>query len=97
MTDMPDPISSGRIDREPLDYPTPGVCPSRADREQILRDVFADAGEELGAYDERIAVWFAAFADWGTFATVVSWVKRAASSGGPDAAAEAPCASPSPP
>ena len=73
----PDPIPSGPIDAEPLD------SRPRADREQILRAVFADAGLELGAYDERIATWFAAFADWGTFATVALWVKRAASSGGP--------------
>ena len=97
MTDIPDPIPSGPIDREPLDYPKPGVCPSASDRERILRRVFADAGVELGVYDERVATWFAAFADWGTFATVVSWVKRAGESGGPDTAMEAPSVSPSPP
>lgn len=45
MTDMPDPIPSGRIDAEPLD------SRPRADREEILRAVLADAEVELGAYD----------------------------------------------
>ena len=70
-------IPTGPIDREPLDYPTPDY-PTSAEREAILRDTLSAAGVELGAYDERIADWFAQFADWGTFATMVSWVQRAA-------------------
>ena len=56
-------IPSARIDAEPLDYPTPGVYPAAAAREALLRAVLADAGVELGAYDERIVAWFADFAD----------------------------------
>ncbi|MFF4548622.1 hypothetical protein ACFY1J_31050 [Streptomyces sp. NPDC001406] len=44
----------------------------------ILRDILHAAGVELGAYDERIVRWFAEFADWSTFAVMVSWVARAA-------------------
>lgn len=49
------------------------------EQEAILRDALLAAGVELGSYDERIVNWFAQFADWGTFATITSWVKRAAS------------------
>lgn len=78
MTDLPG-IPSGRIDREPLDYPTPGVFPSAIEREGLLRDVFRAAGVELGLYDERIAAWLAQTSDWSTFAVIASWIMRAAS------------------
>jgi hypothetical protein len=71
-------IPAGPIDREPLDYPTPGVFPSATEREGILRDAFRAADVELGAYDERIAKWLAETSDWSTFAVIASWVKRAA-------------------
>lgn len=53
------------------------------DEANTLLDAFADevraeAGVELGAYDERIVRWFAGFADGGTYAVIASWVKRAA-------------------
>ena len=70
-------IPDGPIDREPLDYPTPGVFPLAAEREGILRDVLRTANVELGAYDERIATWLAQTSDWSTFAVVTSWIKRA--------------------
>ncbi|MFF7139584.1 hypothetical protein ACFZBZ_45800 [Streptomyces sp. NPDC008196] len=70
-------IPTGPIDREPLDYPTADY-PSATDREAILRETFRAAGVELGAYDDRIAVWLAQTADWSTFAVIASWVQRAA-------------------
>lgn len=70
-------IPTGPIDREPIDYPTPGVFPSAAERDGILREVFREAGIELGAYDERIARWLAETSDWSTFAVIASWVQRA--------------------
>lgn len=70
-------IPAGPIDREPLDYPAPGVYPSTLAKTVILRDVFRAAGVELGAYDERIAHWLADTADWSTFAVIASWVQRA--------------------
>jgi hypothetical protein len=70
-------IPTGPIDREPLDYPDPGVYPSTARKTQILRDVFGAAGVEKGGYDDRIAHWLADTADWSTFAVIVSWVQRA--------------------
>jgi hypothetical protein len=71
-------IPTGPIDREPLDYPEPGVYPSGDHKADILRSVFGTAGVELGAYDERIAQWLADTADWSTFAVIASWVQRAA-------------------
>lgn len=72
MTADPPNIPNGPIGFEPLDH-----RPS-AEQEAILRSVLDAAGVELGAYDERIVQWFAAFADWGTFAVIASWVQRAA-------------------
>ena len=70
-------IPTGPIDREPLDYPAPGVYPGTARKAEILADVFRAAGVELGAYDDRIAHWLADTADWSTFAVITSWVQRA--------------------
>lgn len=71
-------IPAGPIETEPIDYPTPGVFPTPNEREGILRDIFRTTGVELGAYDDRIACWFAEFSDWSTFAVMASWVSRAA-------------------
>lgn len=68
-------IPTGPIDREPL---LPGE--SDTDREAVLRDVLAAAGVELGTYDDRIVRWAGSTLDWGTLATITSWVKRAAQS-----------------
>lgn len=70
-------IPTGPIDREPLDYPTPGVFPLKAEREAILRSVLATADVQLGAYDERIVRWLAETSDWSTLAVITSWIKRA--------------------
>lgn len=74
-------IPTGPIDREPLDYPAPGVYPDTARKAEILMDVFSAAGVELGTYDDRIATWLAQTADWSTFAVITSWVQRAAQAG----------------
>ena len=74
----PPAIPSGPIDREPLDYPTPGVFPLAPEREAILRGVLAGAGVQLGVYDERIVVWLAQTSDWSTLAVITSWIQRAA-------------------
>lgn len=70
-------IPTGPIDHEPLTYPGDHY-PTATERAAILRDTLAEAGVELGAYDDRIATWFAEFADWGTFAVITSWIQRAA-------------------
>lgn len=79
-------IPAGRIDREPLDYPTPGVFPSTAERESTLRGTLAAAGVETGTYDDRIVKWLAGW-EWSTLAVVASWVQRAGQ-GGQQAQAE---------
>jgi len=63
-------IPTGPIEAEPI-----GV---RADTDQIaaLVDTLAEAGVELGEYDERIVAWLARW-EWGTVATIASWIKRA--------------------
>jgi hypothetical protein len=78
MTADPFNIPTGPIHTEPLDH-----RPS-AEQETILRSILADAGVELGAYDERILRWLAQFADWGTFAVIASWVRRAGAQTGND-------------
>ena len=45
--------------------------------EAILRDTLLRRGVEPGEYDERMIRWFCDLADWGTFATIASWVERA--------------------
>jgi hypothetical protein len=72
-------LPSGPVDREPLGDHHRGA----REQEAALRQVLADAGVELGAYDERIVEWFAQFADNGTFNTMVSWVQRAAAGTAP--------------
>lgn len=70
-TDLP-AIPVGPIDRKPSGSAT------TSEREELLRQVLADAGVELGADDERIVTWFADCVDWSTFAVIASWVRRAA-------------------
>jgi len=65
-------IPSDPVDRMPTGFAT------AAEREAILRQVLADAGLTLGAYDEVIVKWMVNTLDWWTFATVVSWIQRAA-------------------
>ncbi|MEU5736206.1 hypothetical protein ABZ797_46585 [Streptomyces antimycoticus] len=77
MTATESGIPTGPIDREPLDYPAPGGYPSSDRKAEIMTAVFAQAGIELGAYDERIAAWLTDTADWSTFAVITSWVQRA--------------------
>jgi len=69
-------IPTGPIDREPLDYPTDDY-PATGAREAILRDNLREAGVDMGEYDDRIVRWLAEFSDWGTFATITSWIQRA--------------------
>jgi hypothetical protein len=76
-----DAIPGGPIERAPLDYPAPGNFPSAAEREAILRQVLANAGVQIGAYDHLIVRWFAEYADWPTFAVITSWIKRAGQRG----------------
>jgi hypothetical protein len=66
-----DPIPTG-----PVTYPGPlGVLGDDRQREQLLA-VLADAGVELGSYDERIVAWLAEW-EWSTVATIAGWIKRA--------------------
>lgn len=65
-------IPSGPVDRMPAGFGT------AAEREALLRGVLADANVALGAYDEVIVRWLATGPDWWTFATLVSWIRRAA-------------------
>ncbi|WP_405888859.1 hypothetical protein OG762_36910 [Streptomyces sp. NBC_01136] len=72
MIPIPSGIPAGPIETEPLGYRPHGG------QEAILRETLAAAGVALGAYDERIASWFADYADWSTFAVITSWIQRAA-------------------
>ncbi|MGD6757321.1 hypothetical protein [Streptomyces sp. BH105] len=75
MTDVNEfDIPTGPIDSEPLG----SRHRSSDEQEAILRDALLAAGVEIGQYDDRIVQWFARFADWGTFATMTSWLQRAA-------------------
>lgn len=49
-----------------------------AERDQMLRQTLADAGVELGAYDEVIVKWMVNTLDWWTLATIASLIRRAA-------------------
>ena len=66
-------IPTGPVEREPLG----SRHRTREEQEAILRDALLAAGLRLGDYDDRIVTWFAEFADWGTFATITSWIQRA--------------------
>lgn len=77
-TTDPSGIPTGPIDHEPTAaYDDDGRFKDATAREVILRDALAQAGVELGVYDDRIVAWFAQFADWSTFATMTSWISRA--------------------
>lgn len=68
-----DPVPTGPVQTEPRGFV------SGPDQHEQLLAVLADAGVELGAYDQLIAEWLAVSPgqDWGTVATIASWVKRA--------------------
>lgn len=63
-------IPQGPVDRSPV-----GFMPA-ADQLALVHRVLAEAGVELGAYDERMAEWVAGW-DWPTVAVIASWVQRA--------------------
>lgn len=65
-------IPTGPLDREPDGY-LPGT-----EREALLRRILADAGVQLGRYDEAMVAWLADW-DWSTFAAITSLIQRAAS------------------
>jgi hypothetical protein len=46
----------------------------------IILDELADAGVELGAYDQRMINWLAGW-EHGTLVTIASWIKRAHAAG----------------
>ncbi|MFJ4843701.1 hypothetical protein [Streptomyces sp. NPDC088746] len=69
-----DPVPNGPVQREPRGFV------SAPDQQNQLLAVLADAGVELGEYDHRIVEWMTLSPgwEWGTVATIASWVKRAA-------------------
>jgi hypothetical protein len=70
-------IPLGPVEQEPMG----SRHRSTQEQEAILRDALLAAGLRLGDYDDRIVRWFADFADWGTFATITSWIQRAGDAG----------------
>ncbi|MGJ5899392.1 hypothetical protein ACSCBZ_46755 [Streptomyces niveiscabiei] len=82
-------IPTGPVESEPRPLASLGFHATRDHQEKFLRQILDDAGIELGAYDERIAAWLAG-ADWGTAATVMSWVQRASRAGTGAAAGREP-------
>lgn len=68
-----DPVPTGPVQTEPRGFV------SALDQQEQLLAVLAEAGVELGEYDHRIAEWLTRSPgqDWGTVATIASWVKRA--------------------
>lgn len=80
MTNSVPGIPTGPVEREPLSYATLGFHAPPEVRERLIRQVLDVAGVELGAHDERVAVWLAD-ADWGTVSTVAGWVQRAGRAG----------------
>ncbi|MFJ4051756.1 hypothetical protein ACIP29_37505 [Streptomyces coelicoflavus] len=69
-----DPVPTGPVQTEPSGFVT------SADQHEQLLAVLADAGVELGDYDQRIIDWLTRSPgwEWSTVATIASWVKRAA-------------------
>ncbi|MGW1848594.1 hypothetical protein [Streptomyces sp. NPDC001966] len=65
-----DPVPTGPVETSPRGY-----VDDAEQRAQLLA-VLADAGIELGAYDQRIVDWLGGW-EWSTVATIASWVKRA--------------------
>lgn len=68
-------MTTRQIPDGPIETPPNGFAPS-AEQRQVLLDVLAEAGFELGAYDLRLVEWLAGW-DWSTVATIASWIKRA--------------------
>jgi hypothetical protein len=75
--------STEPIDREPRGYPF-----LAKENEALLRDTLANAGVELGEWDDLILRWLAKW-EFGTVAVVASWIVRTAQSGPPGSAGEA--------
>ncbi|WP_329616468.1 hypothetical protein OG244_28480 [Streptomyces brevispora] len=78
-------IPTGPIDSEP-----PGFR-SSSEQQAILRDTLHAAGVELGAYDCSIIDWLTVSPgwEWGTVATIASWVQRAGGAGADPLATDA--------
>ncbi|MEU5660936.1 hypothetical protein ABZ802_35765 [Streptomyces sp. NPDC047737] len=68
-----DPVPTGPVTTEPRGFV------SGPDQHEQLLAVLTEAGVELGEYDHRIVEWLTRSPgqDWGTVATIASWVKRA--------------------
>ncbi|MFF4927167.1 hypothetical protein ACFY4B_41955 [Kitasatospora sp. NPDC001261] len=75
-------IPTGPLDRAPSDprFRHTGQLTTGRDRQLILRAVLSQAGVQLGDHDERVLTALAEEFEWGTFATVASWIQRAAES-----------------
>ncbi|MFJ3083055.1 hypothetical protein ACIPJG_25325 [Streptomyces halstedii] len=69
-----DPVPTSPVTTQPRGFV------SGPDQHEELLAVLADAGVNLGAYDHRIIDWLTRSPgqDWGTVATIASWVTRAA-------------------
>lgn len=72
-------MTTDRVPAGPLDTEPPAFVPG-PEQQRLLLEVLADAGVELGDYDRRIIEWLTLSPgwEWGTVATIASWVKRAA-------------------
>ncbi|NUR04313.1 MAG: hypothetical protein HOY79_49770 [Streptomyces sp.] len=74
MTETYREIPKGPIDQEPR---YTGEMPTKEDQRLILRGWLEVSEVEVGEYDRRIIEWMSGW-DWSTFATVTSWIRRAA-------------------
>jgi hypothetical protein len=75
----PDPVRYEPI-TEPVDHEPRGCLFLGKESEALLRTTLAEAGVELGEYDDLILRWLAMW-EFGTVAVVASWIIRAARSG----------------
>ena len=85
-------MQDSSIPRQPLQEAPYGVVHDNAPRDlhghrdltaygrRVVGEALAEAGIELGAYDERIAEWLGQF-DAVTALTVASWIVRATEAG----------------
>lgn len=70
MTATP-PIPTG-----PIEVAPPGFQPAEA-QAILLRQVLAEAGVELGAYDQYVVGWLSRW-EWQKVTPILSWIKQAA-------------------